>query len=305
MNEVLLPAKLEKGDNIGIVAPSRPVYAVKEKVEKGAEILLQMGYGVKFSQNFNKQSYYSAGSTHERTDDLNQMFANPDIGMIMTATGGISSNQLLPYLDFELIKKNPKPFVGYSDITTLLLTIYQKTGLVTFHGPDLADFSGLDQKSRDFLFALVGGNLLPGSSLGKIKVIQEGKAVGKLIGGNLYLIGSLLGTEYFPDFDNAILFWEETGESPAKIHQELMHLKLAGVFDNLAGIIIGYLSDCTDKKYEEENRPIADIMIEVLGNKDVPVIKVDSFGHDLTSFYTFPIGLNAQIDTRENSFSIK
>ncbi|MFA7253488.1 MAG: LD-carboxypeptidase [Patescibacteria group bacterium] len=305
MNDILLPKKICKGDTIGIIAPSRPVYNIEEKIKKGAEVLEDMGYKVVFGRNIKKQLYYSAGTPQERADDLNEMFSNPKISMILCATGGITSNQLLPYIDFDIIKNNPKPFIGYSDITTLLLAIYKKTGLVTFHGPDLSDIAGLNKDALQFLFNLLSGEIKNKTLSQDIEIIQEGTAIGKLIGGNIYLINGLLGTPFSPSLDGSIFFWEETGVPPAMVHQELMHLKLAGALDDIRGIVIGHLSDCIDNKYENENRSINEIIIEVINNKNIPIIKVDSFGHDINDFYTFPIGLNAEIDTVKKYFSLK
>ncbi len=301
----LLPKKIKQGDTIGIIAPSRPIYNIDDKIKAGIKTLQALGYKVVLGKNLQKQFYYSAGTAQERADDLNEMFSNQEIDMILCATGGITSNQILPYIDFETIRKNPKPFIGYSDITTLLLAIYEKTGLVTFHGPDLSDFAKLTKDAQDFLFSLLSGEKENISLPNNMEVIQEGSANGKLVGGNLYLLDGLLGTPYFPPTDNSILFWEETGSSPAMINQELMHLKLSGALDKVSAIVIGHLSDCKDKKYENENRPIAEIIIEIINKKEIPIIKVDFFGHDINNFYTFPIGLKAKIDTDKKHFSLE
>lgn len=305
MNDILLPRKICKGDTVGIIAPSRPIYNIEDKIKKGTEVLENLGYKVVLSRNIRKQLYYSAGTPQERADDLNEMFSNHEISMILCATGGITSNQILPYIDFEAIKNNPKPLIGYSDITTLLLAIYKKTGLITFHGPDLSDIANLNRDTLEFMFNLLSGEIENKTLSSEMEVIQEGTAIGKLIGGNIYLINGLLGTKFFPVLDDSVLFWEETGVPPAMIHQELMHLKLAGALDNIRGLVIGHLSDCTDNKYENENRSVNEIVVEVVDNKNLPIIKVDSFGHDINNFYTFPIGLNAEIDTVKKYFSLK
>jgi muramoyltetrapeptide carboxypeptidase len=185
------------------------------------------------------------------------------------------------------------------------LSIYKKTGLITFHGPDLSDFASLSENARNFLFDILSGkkeNLILSEN---IEVIQEGVAAGELIGGNIYLINGLLGTPYFPNLENSIFFWEETSVSPAMINQELIHLKLAGELNKVSAIVIGHLSDCDDKKYKDENRSINEIIVEVVNNDKIPIIKVDSFGHDINNFYAFPIGLNAKIDTAKKHFSLE
>lgn len=292
------------GDTIGIIAPSRPIYDIKKQINAGTKALTDLGYKVVFGKNTKKHSYYSAGSPKERADDLNKMFLNPKIGMILCATGGISSNQIIPYINFDAISKNPKPFVGYSDNTTLLLAVYQQTGLVTFHGPNLRELAGLTKKALDTLFDLVSSSKRNVPLSEGFEVIQDGVAEGKLIGGNLYLMSELLGTPYFPNLDNAILFWEDTGVSPAMLHQELMRLKLAEALDNISAVVIGHLADCNDKKHKNDDRPISEIVVEVVGNAKIPIIKVESFGHNVSNFFTYPIGLTAKIDSSLKYFSL-
>jgi muramoyltetrapeptide carboxypeptidase len=203
-----------------------------------------------------------------------------------------------------LIKKNPKIFIGYSDITVLLLAIHKKTGLITFHGPNLHSLKKIDKESEDFLFDMLMGKksqyLLPP----KMEVIKKGKAKGKLLGGNLHLSNSLLGTKYSPTYNKKIWFWEELGESPASLDQKLNQFKLSGNLKNISGMIIGNLLDCVDKKYEEDNRPINEIILELTKGYDFPIIKVPYFGHGVSNFYVFPIGATSEIDTKTREFKI-
>lgn len=305
MNNILFPKNLKNGDTIGIIAPSRPIYDIEKQINSGTKLLTNLGYKVVFGKNIGKHSYYSAGRPKERADDLNKMFLDLKINMILCATGGISSSQIIPYIDFDAISKNPKPLVGYSDNTNLLLSIYQQTGLVIFHGPNLRELAGLTKKALDILFNLASDSKRNVPLSEGFEVIQEGKAEGKLIGGNLYLMSGLLGTTYFPNLDNSILFWEDIGVAPAMLHQELMHLKLAKALDKVSAIVIGNLADCNDKKHKNDNRPISEIIVEVINNVKIPIIKVDSFGHDVSNFFTYPIGLNAKINTAKKYFSLE
>jgi muramoyltetrapeptide carboxypeptidase len=136
------------------------------------------------------------------------------------------------------------------------------------------------------------------------KVIKPGRAQGKLLGGNIHLINSLLETEYCPDYRGAILFWEEIGESPAMLDFKLQQLKLAGVLAKISGMVIGYLSNCRDKKYPRDNRSIEDIVLAIAQKYKFPIIKVDYFGHDIDNFYTFPVGGRAEIDTAHKKFKL-
>jgi muramoyltetrapeptide carboxypeptidase len=299
---MLKPKKIEKGDVIGVIAPSRPVIHIQKKIDEGIKVLEGFGFKIRLSKNLYKKSYYSAGSIEERASDLNSMFGDSEVKAIICATGGATSNQILDLIDYSLIKNNPKIFIGYSDITTLLLAINKKTGLITFHGPNLSDIKGLGKEAKMFLFDMLTGRrkeyILPKD----IEVIRGGKARCRLVGGNIHSSNSLLGTEYSPKYDKRILFWEEVGESPASLDQQLNHLRLSGNLKNISAMVIGNLSGCIDKKYEEDNRSIDDMILELTREYDFPIIKVPYFGHDITDFYTFPIGVTSKIDTETKEF---
>jgi len=301
---MLKPEKLKKSDTIGIIAPSRPIVNIKKDIDEGIKILEDLGFKIKLGNNLYKKSYYSSGSPKERASDLNSMFANKNVKAIMCATGGITSNQILDLIDYDLIKKNPKIFIGYSDITTLLLAINKKTGLVTFHGANLCDLKKLDKKARMFLFDVLMGEKKEYALPDKIEIIKKGKAKGMLIGGNIHLSNSLLGTKYTPTYNKKIWFWEGVGDSPASLDQKLNQFKLSGHLKNISAMVIGNLSDCIDKKYKEDNRPINEIILELTKEYNFPIIKVPYFGHDVSNFYTFPMGANSEINTKTREFKI-
>jgi len=299
---MIKPKRLKIGDTIGIIAPSRPIN--KKEILPCIKILETKGFKVKFGKNLYKKSYYSAGSAKERASDLNTMFKDKKIKAIMCATGGIVSNQLLDLIDYETIKKNPKIFIGYSDITVLLLAIHSKTGLITFHGPNLHSLKKIDKKSKNFLFNMLMDKESQYCLPSKIEIIKKGEAKGILIGGNIHLSNSLLGTKYSPSYNKKIWFWEDLGESPASLDQKLNQFKLSENLEKIWGMIIGNLSDCVDKKYKENNQPINEIILELTKEYDFPIIKVLYFGHDVTNFYTFPIGVTSEINTKTNEFKI-
>lgn len=300
---MIKPERLKVGDTIGIIAPSRPVD--KKKVLMGIKILESRGFKVKLGKNLYKKSYYSAGTAKERVSDLNAMFKDKEVKAIICAAGGISATQIIDLIDYEAIKKKPKIFLGYSDITVLLLAIHGKTGLVTFHGSTLHGLRRLSKSAKDFLFDLLMGKESQYSLPLKMEVIKKGKANGKLIGGNIHLSNSLVGTEYSPKYNNSIWFWEESGENPASLSQKLYQFKLSGNLDKISGMVIGNLAGCVDKKYKEDNRPIKDILLEVTKEYSFPIIKVPYFGHDVNNFYTFPIGIDAEIDTKNHRLILK
>ena len=299
---MIKPKKLKIGDTIGVIAPSRPIN--EKEILPCIKILEAKGFKVKFGKNLYKKSYYSAGSAKERASDLNAMFRDKNVKAIMCATGGIVSNQIIDLIDYEIIKKNPKIFIGYSDITVLLLAINSKTGLITFHGPNLHSLKKIDKKSENFLFNMLTGKELQYCLPSKMEIIKKGRAKGILIGGNIHLSNSLLGTKYTPTYNKKIWFWEDLGESPASLDQKLNQFKLSGNLEKVSAMIIGNLSDCVDKKYKENNRPINEIILELTKDYDFPIIKVPYFGHGVSNFYTFPIGVTSEINTKTNEFKI-
>lgn len=296
---VLLP-----GDTIGIIAPSRPIHNIREEVYKGIATLENMGFKVKLGKNLEKRSFYSAGTLEERVNDLHEMFSDPEVKAIICATGGSSANQLLELIDFELVRNNPKIFMGYSDITVLLLALYKNSNLQTVHGPTAYELSTLTNDAKSCLLDLFKKDITTVKYPPEMKVLQSGEAQGKLIGGNLTLINSIAATQYFPELDDSILFWEEIGDSPAEIDFKFQALKLTGAFEKIKGMVIGHLSDCTDKKYPEDNRNIEDIVLERTAGFTFPIIKVEYFGHDVNRFYPFPMGADATLDTKNNTFSV-
>lgn len=295
---------LQPGDTIGIVAPSRPIYPYQKEIYEGIENLKKIGFNVKTGKNLEQKLYYSAGTPEQKADDINEMFRDKEIKAIICATGGSSSNQILDLIDFNLIRENPKIFLGYSDITTLLLAIHSKTGLITFHGPDAYEFFHISKDAQNFFLDLTSGRENTYSYPKGMRVIKHGKAGGKLLGGNILVMNALIGSSYFPDLNSNILFWEAVNLSPAMIDFKLNELKVAGILDKISGMIIGHLSECTDKKYPEDDRSLDEIILEITKKHTFPIIQLDYFGHDIDNFYTFPIGINSQIDTEKFSFEI-
>lgn len=296
--------KLKKGDEIGIVAPSRPIYNIKNEVDAGIVWIKKNGFIVKSGKNLNKYFFYSAGSVAERLSDIHEMFSKKEVRAIVSATGGATANQLIERLNYGLIKKNPKFFFGYSDITSLLLAINKKTGIPTFYGPSAFELSNLSSGAGKFFLSLLtnqnGSFQYPSTG----KIWRAGQTKGTLIGGSLSRFASLLGTEFMPDLKGKILFWEESGACPAMIDFHLQQLKLARVFDKISGMVVGYLSDCVDKKYPNDNRLILDIVLERTEGYSFPILKVEYFGHDIKNFYTMPIGYSAVLDTKKKKLSV-
>lgn len=294
---MIKPPKLVGGDTIGVIAPSRYVVEQKKQINKSVNLLEKSGFRVIFGDNINRRYFQAAGTPEERAKDLNCMIANKKIKMIFCANGGDSANQILDLIDYKLIRSNPKIIIGYSDITNLILAITKKTGLITFHGPNLSKFFQINSVSKKFLISLITKQK---TKLPKdFKVIKHGSASGKLLGGNLFVINSLAATDYNIDFKNAILFWEDIDEGLSTIEFQLNQLKLNGILDKISGMVIGHIV-----KVNKENRPVEDIIIELTKGLKFPIIKVDYFGHNVKEFYALPNGAGVKLNTETNEFKL-
>ena len=294
----LRPQKLKIGDTIGVVAPSSPIIGNNiEELNKAKEIVEKNGFKVKYSKNlFSNTNGYSS-TAKEKAEDINEMFADKEVKMIWCAKGGNNSNSTFEYLDYELIKKNPKIICGYSDITSITNMITEKTGLVTFSGTnfktiatDETDFSYKQALSR-----FVNGSLELGTENEEYITIQEGKTSGELIGGNLSLIRGMVAGKYSLEFTDKILFLEELGfeTDPAGTSNNLYYMKQNGVFDKIKGLWIG--------NYEHESGiSLEKIITDVLeGEYKFPIIKSNNFGH-IERKTVIPIGTKAEINTDED-----
>ena len=294
----LLPSKLKIGDTIGVVAPSSPIIGNNiEELNKAKEIVERSGFKVKYSKNiFSNTNGYSA-TAREKAEDINTMFADKEVKMIWCAKGGNNSNSTFEYIDYELIKKNPKIICGFSDITSITNMITEKTGLITFSGTnfktiatDETDFSYKQALSR-----FVDGNLEFGPENEEYITIQEGKATGELIGGNLSLTRGMVAGKYSLDFTDKILFLEELGfeTDPEATSNNVYYMKQNGVFDKIKGLWIG--------NYEHESGiSLEKIILDVLdGEYKFPIIKSNNFGH-IERKTVIPIGTKAEINTDDD-----
>mgnify|MGYP000596253132 FL=1 len=294
----LLPSKLKIGDTIGIVAPSSPIIGNNiEELNRAKEIVERSGFKVKYSKNiFSNTNGYSA-TAREKAEDINTMFADKEVKMIWCAKGGNNSNSTFEYIDYELIKKNPKIICGFSDITSITNMITEKTGLITFSGTnfktiatDETDFSYKQALSR-----FVDSNLEFGPENEEYITIQEGKATGELIGGNLSLTRGMVAGKYSLDFTDKILFLEELGfeTDPEATSNNVYYMKQNGVFDKIKGLWIG--------NYEHESGiSLEKIILDVLdGEYKFPIIKSNNFGH-IERKTVVPIGTKAEINTDDD-----
>lgn len=292
---MIIPEKLERGDTIGIVAPSNPIIGDNiEEIKRAKEKLEKDGFKVKFSKNFFSNTNEYSSTAKEKAEDINEMFKNKKVKMIWCAKGGENSNTTFEYLDYELIKNNPKIICGYSDITSLTNVITAKTGLVTFSGTnfktiatDETDYSYEEAKKR-----FIDGSLELGKEGEEYTTIKAGIAEGELIGGNLSLITGMVAGNYKVNFTDKMLFLEELGyeTSPALASNHLYYMKQNDVFKKIKGLWIG--------NYEHESGiSLEKLVLDCLDEEyNFPIIKSNNFGHIETKT-VIPIGTKAKIDT--------
>ncbi|MFH5833888.1 LD-carboxypeptidase [Halalkalibaculum sp. DA384] len=287
------PPRLSKGNTIGLISPG---FIIPERDRYGEiqETLQNLGFEIQVGKHALNRHGYFAGKDRERASDLNRMFRDPGIDAIIPFRGGWGSNRILQYIDFDAIGENPKPLIGFSDITTLLLSIYAKTGLVTFHGP-VGKSEWTDFTYRHFRTAVMQceGFSLQNPAVQPSIPIRTGRAEGPLLGGNLSVLTSMLGSEYLPDFEGAILFLEDVGEDVYRIDRMLTQLKLNGIFDQIGGLVFGQCTNCTPgNSYSFSLEEILDDHILPL---NIPACRGAMIGH-IDNMFTLPVGLPATLD---------
>ena len=307
------PRKLEKGMNIGLIAPASAPGDVSA-IKKGMKVLEDLGFNVKLGRFARAKNGFLAGTDRQRLSDLHSMFKNQNIHAIICLRGGYGTPRLLSDIDYDLIKRNPKIFVGFSDITGLHLAFLKKANLVTFHGP-MVTSNFAREKGREFslesLFRMITekkpfGSILENSGTKKGKTIRKGKATGRLIGGNLSLIDTLLGTPWEPVTKNKIVFIEEVGEANYRIDRMLTHLLNAGKLSDAAGIVFGQFSDCEVKPASDgtQTQTMEQILRDRVGKLGIPVAWGFPFGHDsLTA--SLPVGVKATLDAARGDLIIE
>ena len=295
----MIPTKLKKGDTIGVIAPSN--YIEKDDLEYiNASIALMeaSGFKVKFGKYVFEDTLGYGTSPKKRAADINWAFKDDEVKAIMCVKGGEDSNTTLDYIDYEMIKKHPKIICGFSDNTSILNAIHEKTGLVTYHGPTFKSLTswetGYAYKQFIKTFAENTESLIMGEPEDEYTTIQAGQATGELVGGNLSLFTKLVCGKYAVNVHDKILFLEELGfeAAPEMVNSNIYYLKQNGVFDKIAGLWIG--------NYEHPSKiSLEKIITNVIGDEyKFPIIKSNNFGH-IDKKIIIPIGTKAEINTNE------
>lgn len=340
MKSLIKPKALEIGDTIGLVSPSAPLAGlVPHRTKSGIRMLERLGFKVKVGKNAVKVKGYTAGTPKERADDINAFFEDKEVKAIFSFIGGNHSNQILKYLNFDVIKKNPKIFLGYSDITVLHFAFQVKASLVTFYGPAVLAQFAENPAILPYTKTYLKKALMKKNPIGKVEPSSQwtdeildwfkeedlkrprkmnrnkgwqwlklGKAEGPILGGCITSMLHLRGTDYWPDFRNSILFWEvpesgddfTKGEKVENIDSYLTDLELSGVFKDIKGMIIGRFFGYSQQEKKEMIKAIRE---RTFGYKFPILLDID-IGHS-DPMITVPLGVMTKIDSSKNLFQIE
>lgn len=307
---IVKPPSLKVGDTIGLVNPAS--FVSYEAVEEVKQTLKNLGLNYKLGNHILDRYGYLAGKDIDRAADINTMFADSSVKAILTLRGGWGCNRILPLINYQLIRKNPKIIIGFSDITSLLLAIYAISGIVTFHGPVATStwnqftvnyvqrilFNGEAVTMRNSPF--IGENL---TSLPlQVETITPGKARGKLIGGNLSVLSAMVGSAYLPNWQGTILFIEEIGEEVYRVDRMLTQLKLAGILDRISGFIFGQCTRCDPEK-PEQSLTLMQVFQDHIQPLKIPAWYGAAIGH-IPNKFTLPIGIEVEIDASNGTIEM-
>ena len=307
MPEPLKPAALQPGDRIGIVAPASNVDAAHLKA--GIDALEKMGYVPLHQPGVLDQDLYFAGTTHRRIREFHEMFKRDDIKAVLCARGGYGANYLLPHLDLDLIRRHPKIFIGYSDVTCLLTYLHDATGLVTFHGPMVAkDFAlteapGIDTSSWH---AALGGNPqweVASHAVFGFNPLIAGEGEGVLYGGCLSILVASLGTPYEVKTEGKLLFLEDIAAKPYQVDRMLMQLKLAGKLKDVSGIVFGEMMHCVQSP--DQVYTLQEVVYRILEDLQVPVAYGLRSGHVSRENITLPFGVRARLAVAQETVRLE
>lgn len=311
----LRPRVLRPGDTVGLITPSTYV-ADPDRLLLAERTVRFFGLRMKRGRHVGRRTGYLGGSIQERLDDLHAMFADAEVRGVFCIRGGYGASQLLDGIDYPLIRRNPKIFLGYSDITALHLAIGKQTGLVTFHGPIvLSRFT--EYTRRYFRKALFETEPLgvvtnppdsdPLRPAHLLRTIRGGRARGPLTGGNLSLIAATMGTPYEIETRGRILFLEDVGEEPYAVDRMLTQLRLAGKLESAAGIVFGECPDCRPRDFRpsyESTFSLGEVLDHILGGLKIPVLSGMTLGHT-DDQATLPLGVMATLDADKGELVIE
>lgn len=307
----LFPKAIQKGDTIGIISPSAAT-ADRMEFTYAKEAMEALGLSVKVGENFKNRFGHLAGTDEERAGDLNEMFEDPEVKAIICLRGGSGAARILPLLNYELIRENPKPLMGYSDITALHCAIQSQTGLTTFHGPNgsgswnsfhVRQFQEMffEKKLMTFQNEVTKGDDLVAKG-NRIQTLRSGVAEGRILGGNLTVLSALSGTPYYPDFQNSILFIEDIGEDPYRIDRMMSTLQLNGTLSKIKGFIFGQCSDCKPGG-GYGSLTVDQILDQYILPLEIPAYTGAMIGH-ISRQFIVPVGAKVSMNADAGTFTL-
>jgi muramoyltetrapeptide carboxypeptidase len=304
----LKPKGLLKGDVIGIISPASA--ADDEKlIQSGIKYLEGLGYRTKLGKNVGKVRGYLAGTDRERVEDIHQMFGDKSVKAIFCLRGGYGAFRLLDKINYKLIRNNPKIFVGFSEITALQMAFLTRANLITFAGPMVvSNFSNEISNYTEEIFwrTIISGSKPDKIELSDVQIFLKSnspQASGLLVGGNLAVFASLLGTGYLPEIKNKILLLEEVNEPPYKIDRMFNQLKLNKVFKKVNGVILGNFLNCIEADAEKKTLTVEEVWRDYFNDLKVPVINSFPHGH-IKDMLTVPFGININLNLRKSYIRI-
>ena len=306
-----LPARLKPGDTVGLVAPANATFNSVE-LDIARESLEALGLTVRVGEHLRDRHGYLAGRDRDRAADINAFFRDDNVSAVLPIRGGWGSARLLPYLDFDMIQRNPKLVVGYSDVTALLLALNARGRMVTFHGPN--GMGRWDAYSLEyFKRVLFGGETVTFANTprnsdnnvltptqNRIRTITPGTATGTLLGGNLTVLTAIIGSSYLPAFDGAILFLEDVGEEIYRVDRMLTTLKLAGVLGRIRGFVFGTCSECGPGDGGFGALTFEELWADHIAPLKIPAWAGAMIGHGMPQ-WTLPVGARVEIDATAGS----
>jgi len=307
----LLPMALLRGQTVGIISPSA-ASADRMEYTFAKEAMEAMGLKVKVGSNFKNRFGHLAGTDEERAADFNDMFADPEVKAIICLRGGSGAARILPLIDYEQVKANPKPLLGYSDITALHCALHSQTGLISFHGPNGSgswnsfnanQFQQLffDQKLLSFKNEVTKGDDLVAKG-NRIQTLTKGTVEGKILGGNLTVLTALSGSIYYPDFQDSILFIEDVGEDPYRIDRMMSTLKLNGTLGKIKGFVFGQCSDCKPGSGYGAFT-VDQIMDQYIVPLNIPAYIGAMIGH-IPKQFIVPVGARVRLNADQGSITL-
>ncbi len=327
----MLPKSLKYGDTIAVFSPSSPATAsVPQRYLRAKSFLVNKGFNFVEGNLTGKSNFYRSGTIKERAEEFNALIRNPEVKCIMSAIGGMNSNSPLPYIDYEVLVKNPKIIIGYSDVTAILIGIYAKTGLVTYYGPavvaSFGEYPPFVDETFEYFFKIVSGEEKPpyvmptplnwtdefidwktqdrgkSPTSNSLVTINGGCVTGRLIGGNLNTMEGIWNTEYMPTIQQGdILFIEDSLKNPCIIERSFSLLKISGVFEKIGGLILG-----KHEKYDDMGtgkRPY-EVLQEVIGEINFPFLAEFDCGHT-HPMLTLPLGCRVELDATNQMVTLK